>query len=213
MADKVTPSDKTPEQIEQEMLLTRESLTEKVAALESQVVGTVQSAADTITGTVDAVRSLVSHAPETVSDTMKQAVAAVGDTMRDSLDISAHVRRNPWASVGASTMLGCVVGWLVSGSRRPAFDTLSAASAPVYTSPPSNHANEKPGLFDDFVGMIGEKVKELARTALDTASASVKENIQEGVPKLVGDAAARLTEPTANGGAAPFASRYDARRV
>ncbi len=40
---------KTPEEIEREMLHTRESLTEKVAALENQVVGTVQTAADTLT--------------------------------------------------------------------------------------------------------------------------------------------------------------------
>ena len=48
------PVDKTPEQIETEMFQTRESLTEKVAALENQVVGTVQNAANTLTDTVDA---------------------------------------------------------------------------------------------------------------------------------------------------------------
>ena len=97
MADQVIPN-KSPEEIEREMLQTRESITEKVAALESQVVGSVQTAADTLTHTVDAVKSLVSGAPEAVSDSVKQATAAVGDAMRDTFDISAHVRRNPWAA-------------------------------------------------------------------------------------------------------------------
>ena len=116
MADQVTP-DKSPEAIEREMFQTRESITEKVAALESQVVGSVQSAADTLSSTVDAVKSLVSGAPEAVSDTVKQATAAVSDAMRDTFDITGHVRRHPWAAVGASALLGCLTGWLVSRGR------------------------------------------------------------------------------------------------
>ena len=55
----LTGADKTPEQIQAEMNQTRESLTDKVAALENQVVGTVQTAADTLTGTVASVKSLI----------------------------------------------------------------------------------------------------------------------------------------------------------
>ncbi len=214
MADQVTP-DKSPEAIEREMFQTRESITEKVAALESQVVGSVQSAADTLSSTVDAVKSLVSGAPEAVSDTVKQATAAVSDAVRDTFDITGHVRRHPWTAVGASALLGCLTGWLVSRGRGN-FTALAQASPPMPSASASSArslADDTPGVLDGVMGVIGDKVKDLVRTALDTVAVSLKEQIQTGVPKLVGDAASRLTDtgtaPAANG--SPFAGRFDAR--
>ncbi len=213
MADQITPVEKTPEEIEREMHQTREALTEKVAALETQVVGTVQTAADTITGTVEAVKSLVSSAPETVTDTVKQATAAVSDAVKDTFDITGHVRRHPWAAVGTSALLGGLVGYLTARGRAD-FGTLAAASAPAPAPPPafaaSRPTDEKPGVLDEFVGMLGDKAKEMVRTALESVSAAVKQNIESGVPKLVDEAAARLTD---TGPAEPtVAGRFDARR-
>jgi len=212
MADQVTPVNKTPEEIEREMLQTRESITEKVAALENQVVGSVQTAADTLSDTVAAVKSFVSHAPETVSDSVKQATAAVSDAVRGTFDISEHVRRNPWTAVGASALAGCIVGWLASRGRSDSITPVIASlSVPAAPQAARSVANEQPGLADEFMGMVGDKVKDLARTALEAVSAAVKENIQTGVPQLVNEAAARLTEtgPDANG--LPFKPRFDAR--
>ena len=208
MADQVTATDKTPEEIELEMLRTRESLTEKVAALEGQVMGTVQNAADTISGTVDAVKSMVAHAP----DTVKQAMAAVGDTMRESFDVTAQVRQHPLAAVGVSALVGCLVGWLsASGRRHPGnFDSLAKASPPV-SAPPRGAPVEQPGVLDEVVAMLGDKVKELARTAVETGYAAVKENIQTNVPKLVDDATNRLVEPGAEVNRAPLA--YHGSRI
>src|SRR5687767_8812943 len=149
------------------MLQTRESITEKVVALEHQVVGTVQTAADTITGTVEAVKSLVSNAPEAVSETVKQATAAVSETVKDTFDITGHVRRNPWTAVGVSAFLGGLVGYLTARSR-PDFGTLAAASPPAPAAPPSYAAStaapEKPGVIDEFLDMLGDRAKEMART-------------------------------------------------
>ena len=210
MADEVTPV-KTPEMIEHEMHETRESITEKVAALESQVVGSVQTAADTLNHTVDAVKSFVSHAPETVSDSVKQATAAVSDAVRDTFDISGHVRRRPWAAVGASALLGCITGWLVSRGRDN-FTVLAQSSPPVPAAAPQARpvADSTPGILDEVMGVLGDKVKDLVRTALDTVSVALKEQIQTGVPKLVDDAAARLTDTGGETGG-PFAGRFDAR--
>ena len=213
MADQVTHgADKTPDQIELEMAQTRESLTEKVSALESQVVGTVQTAADTISGTVEAVKSLVSSAPETVSETVRQASSAISDAFKGSFDISARVRENPLPAVGIAALVGGIVGFLTA-SRRPSFKSLASASpaastaaAPAYAAAP-----REPGIMDDLMGMVGAKVKELARTAFDSVSASVKSNIETSVPKLVDDAASRLTDGT--NGPDTLASRFDARRV
>jgi hypothetical protein len=66
-------------------------------------------------------------------------------------------------------------------------------------------------MFDEVVSMVCDKAKELARTALETVSSSVKQTIQTNVPNLVSDAAAAVTdrlkpEPE------PFSTRMDAPR-
>ncbi len=217
MADQVTPAEKTPEEIERDMLQTRESLTEKVTALENQVVGTVQTAADTISDTVSAVRSFVSQAPETVSETVKQATAAVSESMKGAFDISSHVRQNPLAAVGISALLGGIVGFLTA-SRRESFSALAAVSAPVppqpTLTPSAPSVPREPGIADEFMGMIGGKLRELAETALNSVSASLKANIESGVPRLVDEAATALTDRnSAESDTAAFAARLDARRT
>jgi ElaB/YqjD/DUF883 family membrane-anchored ribosome-binding protein len=184
-------ADKTPEQIQCEMSQTRESLTEKVAALESQVVGTVQNAADTFSGTVEAVKSLVTSAPGAVSDTVKQAAEAVSETMKKTFDISGHVRDYPWASLGMSALAGCITGWLLSG-RRGAIAPSPGEPMPARLSPPeATRASAGHGVFDELFSMLGRKLREATETAIDTASAAVNKNIREGVPKLV-DAATEV---------------------
>jgi len=205
VADEVTPTiEKTPEQIEREMLETREALTEKVAALENQVVDTVQSAADTINDTVQAVRSFVTSAPETVSETVKRTAAAVGDAVKETFDITGHVRRYPWAAVGVSTMLGCAVGWLTArrsslGAPEGYVPAMAGAATESRVSvgyeprvEETPREPSEPGVFDELLGMVGTKVKDLARTALDTVSASLKAEIEAGVPKLMTEATSRL---------------------
>ncbi len=54
------------------------------------------------------------HAPEMGSDTVKPATVAVSETMKDAFDITAHVRKNPWAAVGISALLGGIVGCLTA---------------------------------------------------------------------------------------------------
>jgi ElaB/YqjD/DUF883 family membrane-anchored ribosome-binding protein len=185
----LTPVEKTPEQIQNEMTQTRESLTGKVAALENQVVGTVQTAADTLTGTVESVKSLLTNAPGAVTDTVRHAADVVGEKMKQIFNISGHVRNHPWTSVGASTLLGCVTGWLISRGRdsRPAEATMAPVFAPPVAAP------SKPGVLDEMFSMIGRKLREVAENAIDTATTAVNKNVREEVPKLVDAAAVRLT--------------------
>lgn len=223
MAEQVNPPEKSPEEIEREMHQTRESLTEKVAALENQVVGTVQTAADTLTGTVEAVKSLVTHAPETVSETVKQATSAVSDALKGTFDISGHVREHPWVAVGISALLGGIVGAML-GSRRGAGGSfspfaeapgpMSAASHPTHAvSQPTAAAPRTPGILDEVRGVIGGKVRELAETALTTLSASLKSTLETTVPKLVDQAASRLTDQSGEETQPTLAARFDARRT
>jgi hypothetical protein len=101
----------------------------------------------------------------------------------------------------------------LTAPRRPDFSALAATRPPVpEPSPafPASRPDEKPGVIDEFVGMLGDKAKEMARTALETVSAALKQNIETGVPKLVDEAASRLAEPGAR--EPTFASRFDDRR-
>jgi ElaB/YqjD/DUF883 family membrane-anchored ribosome-binding protein len=186
----LTGADKTPEQIQADMTETRESLTGKVAALENQVVGTVQTAADTLTGTVESVKSLITTAPGAVSDSVKQAASVVSEKMKEVFDITGHVREHPLASVGVSALLGCVTGWLLSRDRDNHSRAVAPVAAPVptYTPPP---APSGPGMFDELFTMLGRKVREVAETTIDTATAAVNKNVRDGVPKLV-DAATEI---------------------
>jgi ElaB/YqjD/DUF883 family membrane-anchored ribosome-binding protein len=198
--------DKTPEQIKAEMVETRESLTEKVSALENQVIGTVQNAATTITDTVDAVKSFVTTAPETVSETFEQVSSAVRERVEKTFDISSHVRSNPWSSVGVSVGLGFVAGLMAfrggnGTSAKPSSDP-EKASARSMIPPPVASPRER-GVLDDILELLGRKAKELTETAIDSATRAVNQSIQAGVPKLVEEASRRLVhesrDPTEDG--------------
>ena len=202
MADEVTPTiEKTPDEIEREMFETRESLTEKVHALENQVVGTAQTAADTFSNTVETIRSLVTQAPQSVKECIEEAAATMSETLRQTFDVSGHVRRHPWTAVGVAAMLGCAVGWVVS--RRPARSS-PKGRIPTEESPLSAESKtlaeaiageeHEANVLDDLKDMVGEKVKELARTTLDTVAATLKEGIKTGLPRLVEETTARLKE-------------------
>jgi len=195
----LTPGvEKTPEQIQAEMAQTRESLTGKVAALENQVVGSVQTAADTLTGTVESVKSLLTSAPGAVSDTVKHAADVVGEKVREVFNISGHVRNHPWTSVGVSALAGCITGWLLTRDRGMA-STMASSSAPAPAAPtfapqaPTPPAPSSPGMFDQFISMIGQRLRQVAENVIDTASTAVNNTVREQVPHLVESAAERLT--------------------
>lgn len=210
------PADKSPEQIEREMHQTREALTEKVAALETQVVGTVQTAADTFTGTVESVKSLFNTAPGAVSDTVKQAASAMSEKMKEVFDVSAHVRERPWSSVGVSALLGCVTGWLLARRESLGYSTSvvppAAPGLPTASrlaAPPAPTSTE-PGVLDELFTMLGHKVREVAENVIDTATAAVNKNVRDGVPKLV-DAASEVAVERLNSHE-PVGNRFAGQR-
>ena len=202
MENNVTAAEtKTPERIQEEMAQTRASITEKVATLENQVMGTAQTAASTINDTVEAVKSLVEAAPGAV----KQAATAVTESVKGAFDISGLIRDNPWTSVSASAGLGFLTGLIVfrehAGGSAPVYSHAPAMPAAAPARPPS-----KPGIFDELLSMLGRKVREAAENVIDAAGAAVNENIRANVPKLVDAAAEMATDrlaPEAGGPARP----------
>jgi ElaB/YqjD/DUF883 family membrane-anchored ribosome-binding protein len=174
------------------MMATRESLTEKVAALENQVVDTVQTAANTLTETVDAVKSFVEGAPEAVSETVENVTSAVKERVKRTFDITSHVQENPWACVGASTGIGFLAGYLFFGnshSRVSVRQMAEESAAPLHPHPFSSSSRVSgPGFLHSLLAIAGRKLQAIAESTLETATASLDRTVREAVPKLIDEA-------------------------
>ena len=217
-----TGGEKSPDEIEREMLETRDSITEKVAALENQVLGNIQSVTSGVTEAVQTVKEAVATAPTAVSDTVKQTVAAVKETVRDtvgSFSVTECVRDNPLAALGTTTVAGFLAGYFLTGGERSSSfsrpimaqgrdvpvpggrvasaHTAYAAPAPAYAAPAPSRESAEPGLFGNLLGMVGKQVRDLAEQALSTAVASLQESIKTRVPQMVDTAVSNVTERVA----------------
>lgn len=192
-------SNPTPEEIERQMQETRDSLAEKVVALENQVVGTVQTAANTITDTVERVKSLVDTAPEAVTDTVKQTATTVSNTLKEALDFTGHVKRHPWTAMGISAGLGFLTALVLFREKAAATQTAPHTAAPQHPGPQPAAEQAEPGVLDDLMELVGKKVRGIVETAIDSASAAVTEQVRDGIPKLVETATESNRRPQRNG--------------
>jgi len=136
-----------PEIIRAQMERTRASLTEKLEALENQVVGTVQEATSAVAETVETIKEAAQETVGTVKETVHETV----DTVRQTFDLKLQFQRRPLLVMGGSALLGYLAGSIMPRSRgqrsSPEFPAVcgydSAAQEPVrarkeaeYSSPP-----------------------------------------------------------------------------
>jgi len=190
----------SPELIEQEMEGTRKSLTDKVAALENKVLGTVSEAQGAVNQIVDEVKA----APDAIKETLASVKDSVTDTVNSvkeqvvaTFDLSRHTRENPWAMVGGAAAVGFVTGLLVFRDDGHALGTASGhgeathgpASArglnvpqPAYAAPA---VSRRPAWLDGLLERAGQEVRKLGEQALSTASASLKQSLDQQLPKLL----------------------------
>jgi ElaB/YqjD/DUF883 family membrane-anchored ribosome-binding protein len=206
--------DKSPDLIEREMEQTRESLTQKVAALENQVLGTIQTATNTISDTVQSVKDTVNTAPAAVRDTVQETVAAVKDSVAEtisqvrnsvtSFSVSDCVRENPLAAVGTSLVGGFLAGLCLTTGRRPIMARGTMAPAAdghtgvepkgVFGQAPAYEGPSSPGILSNLAGMVGGELQQLVRQALTTAVESLKQSVNQRVPGLMDDAVQTVTD-------------------
>lgn len=181
--------DDDTEVIKQQMAETRESLANKVEALENKVIGTVQTATDTVASTVESVSDTVASVKDTVHDTVesvKGGVRDAADSVKSALDIEHHARHNPWTVFCGAVVVGFVGGYLLTPRKRDPRDrrwpdmtggpymSVPAPWSAAYgdglpppqagtrqMAPPQQKKDEGPGWIDKLEPAIGQ-LKEMA---------------------------------------------------
>jgi ElaB/YqjD/DUF883 family membrane-anchored ribosome-binding protein len=219
------------EVIKKQMDDTRTSLADKIEALETQVTDTVKEATHDVTDTVKTVKETV----EDVTDSVKEAVGDVTQSVSDTVeevthnvasffDVTGHVRRHPWAGLGASVAAGFLVGRILPRGRSAAAEafheapSLSAyaanapdynragffnnpAPAPVATAPAAAEESRPKGwLWEQLEHFKGLAVGAVMGMVRDLAVRNLPGQIGEKVAEEVNNLTTRLggekfTEP------------------
>jgi len=211
-------SNESPEVIEQQMAATRLSMSEKVAALEEQVVGTLRSTTaavnetvhslrsavedtvDSVKGTVGSVTESVKETVGSMTDNVQSAVHTATDNVKGAMDITRHIKNSPWAIVGGAAAVGLFAGLILfrrsSGHHAHAGPTFIPYTPPhsAASSSAAPAAPRQPGVFDDLLNMISQEVRKVAETAISTLSESVKHSVHDGIPKMVDGAVTKLAD-------------------
>jgi ElaB/YqjD/DUF883 family membrane-anchored ribosome-binding protein len=214
--------------IEREMESTRESLVEKVAALENQVVGTVKSATSAVQETVESVKEAVTGTASSVREAVSGTVETVRETVSEAFDIRGHIRNHPWLSVGCATMAGIALGaifrermspahWPVRGRQpfraargglgnghgrtAPIAATMSSTSEGMPATPTGakEGGNWFGQLLNPLFEKVGTEIGKLSEEAMSQLTHTLHEQIHEQLPKLI-EAAVAAVSPLAHFG-------------
>lgn len=182
-------ADKT-ELIRQQMARTRDSLRQKLDALEDRTLGVVKE-------TTEAVQSVA----ETVEGTVENATRAVKKTVKKSarmLDIGRHVDRHPWAAMSGAVATGFALGMLLARSRgrdgdahwqREEFAARGYQPGPQpmpatqeRTAPQEETTSSQPGLLSGLTEMLAPSIDSLKHLAIGAAVGVVRDMATKSVP-------------------------------
>lgn len=170
-------ADEQPQVIRQQMDETRASLTEKVEALENQVVGTVHDATAAVSETVDNVKQAVQDTVDSVRETVKSSVESV----KEALDVTHQTQRHPWPMVGGAVVAGFVTGYFVFRRRR--------AYRPVWTERAAGMgvaaAPERPSWLDRIGHRFSREIGQIEDAAFASLSTIATEFVTRTLPQWI----------------------------
>jgi len=210
------------EVIRQQMAETRNSLSEKVEAVEELVTSAVKETTQAVNKTVEnvtgAVEGTVNTVKETVAgtvNTVKETVADSVESVKNALDISGYVEQYPWLVMGGAVAVGYALGSMLGESRphytgdyAPASSAYEPPAAPPSTSAAWGATSAAPTstgsagsswtsfIPDSWLPVI-DKLKGLAIGTMsgvvgEMVMKAVPENIKNEVSQLLDDATQRL---------------------
>jgi len=199
--------DQETELIRQQMRETRESISEKVDALEQHVLSTIHDATDSVTSTVETVRDAVQGTVHSVTDSVEQTVEAV----KKALDIRRHVERHPWGMLAGAMLAGYFGGRLLAASQPLGIKEFSSRSEYVPTVPVQREANrlESGKSEGDCREQTGERfepaVGKLKKLAINASAGLIGDMILSAVsPSMRNEVAAVIDEFAQALGAEPL---------
>jgi len=207
--------DREQEVIHKQMEETRSDLTNKLAALESQVGGTVQAATnavestkDAVTDTVESVKETVENVTEKLHDTVEgvtesvqHAVEGVKEsfdetvkTVSEAFNLRLQAERHPWLVFGGAVAAGCVGGLLLGGSSRSSQSSggssgfFGSGSESKATDSVTRAAPERAHDADESGGVGGwlwEQLGGLKGLAVGAMMGVVRDLVTQAVPETV----------------------------
>jgi len=170
------------ELIRQQMVDTRSALSDKLEALQEQVLGTVEGTTRSVTDTVQTVQEAVQDTVSTVSETVTETV----DSVKKSLDVTELVREHPWLAVGGAVALGYVGGRLLEDGAvlSSTVGSLSSVLGMVASSGTNGPTNGHAATAGPGAGqMVGDILQQLQGMALGTLAGIVTDMIRPNVPE------------------------------
>jgi len=121
----------------------RSSLADKLEALESQVMQTVQGATTEVSNIVEEVKSTVESGTEgvqatveTVKETLTEGVHDTVESVKQTLNVNDHIRQHPWLAVGGAVAAGFAGGYLLGSPSRSTNGSLDSRRLEKAAEPP-----------------------------------------------------------------------------
>jgi len=188
------------ELIRDQMAETRTALSEKLEALQEQVVGTVEGTTRTVTETVSAVQEAVEDTVGTVKESVQETV----ETVKSAFDLTEHTQKHPWLMVGGAVAVGYVGGRLLmghdytalppgsNGTAAPAPPSRTAAAASAVSSAASGAAS----WLESLAGPLMKQVEGLALGVLAGVAADL---VQSSAPEAMRGQLHEMVEKFASG--------------
>jgi ElaB/YqjD/DUF883 family membrane-anchored ribosome-binding protein len=196
------------ELIRQQMLETRTALSEKLEALQEQVLSTVEGTTRTVTETVQTVQEAVQDTVSTVSESVQDTV----ETVKDTFDLNRQMRRHPWLMFGGAIAVGYLGTRLLQAGLHqgtaPGANGNGYATSNGHVSPPQP---ARPGLLDTVAGPVLKQVQDLALGALigvasDMLLERTPDNLRGKVNEMANNVATALGTAPIHGLMSEFAS-------
>jgi len=195
--------DRELEVIHKQMEATRESLSDKLGVLESQVREGVQVANDTVAATVDGVKDVVASVADTVSSvkdsvaetvsSVKEGVSETVDSVKETFDIRKHVENYPWAAFGTAVAVGVAGGLFLGPSTLATGAPPKSTGSPPPAPAPAAKSNE-PGMMTNLLqNLQGLALGSLVGVARDLIRQSAPKEWQEGLSGVIDDLSLQLT--------------------
>lgn len=179
----IEPVENDPEVIRKQMEQTRESLQDKLETLEQHVTGTVLDATAAINETVETVKDTVETVKENIKDTVvsvKETVKETVGSVKDTFDLHRQVQNHPFLMVGGATVVGFVVGQMVSSSNSTTRN--ADAVAPVASVSRTSNGHSRPVIqrrsWWDFISQhYGDELDKIKALAIGAAGSLIQEMI------------------------------------